>query len=73
MFFQVWQRCTHIYLPLQLVILNFQEETLWLYLSNGVLRIRSMLGHEVGILALKKKCGHWAKCPDSDVYIWSRR
>lgn len=24
---------------------QFQEETLWLYLANGVLRIRSMLGH----------------------------
>lgn len=25
---------------------EFQEEVLWLYLANGVLRIRSMLGHE---------------------------
>jgi imidazolonepropionase-like amidohydrolase len=33
---------------------QLQEETLWLYLSNGVLRIRSMLGHE-SHLALKKK------------------
>ncbi|MFT7204976.1 MAG: imidazolonepropionase-like amidohydrolase, partial [Algoriphagus sp.] len=33
---------------------QLQEETLWLYLTNGVLRIRSMLGHE-SHLALKKK------------------
>jgi imidazolonepropionase-like amidohydrolase len=33
---------------------QLQEETLWLYLSNGVLRIRSMLGHE-SHLALKNK------------------
>lgn len=32
---------------------QLQEETLWLYLANGVLRIRSMLGHE-SHLALKK-------------------
>lgn len=31
---------------------QLQEESLWLYLSNGVLRIRSMLGHE-SHLALK--------------------
>jgi hypothetical protein len=33
---------------------QLQEETVWLYLSNGVLRIRSMLGHE-SHLALKNK------------------
>ena len=33
---------------------EFQEEVLWLYLANGVLRIRSMLGHE-SHLALKEK------------------
>jgi hypothetical protein len=33
---------------------QLQEETVWLYLSNGVLRIRSMLGHE-SRLALKHK------------------
>ena len=33
---------------------QLQEETLWLYLANGVLRIRSMLGHE-SHLELKKK------------------
>jgi hypothetical protein len=33
---------------------QLQEETVWLYLSNGVLRIRSMLGYE-SHLALKNK------------------
>ncbi len=33
---------------------EFQEEVLWLYLANGVLRIRSMLGHE-SHLVLKAK------------------
>jgi imidazolonepropionase-like amidohydrolase len=33
---------------------QLQEETLWLYLANGVLRIRSMLGHE-SHLELKRK------------------
>ncbi|MDP3472861.1 MAG: amidohydrolase family protein [Algoriphagus sp.] len=33
---------------------EFQEEVLWLYLANGVLRIRSMLGHE-SHLALKAR------------------
>ena len=33
---------------------QLQEETLWLYLSNGVLSIRSMLGHE-SHLNLKQK------------------
>ena len=33
---------------------EFQEEVLWLYLANGVLRIRSMMGHE-SHLALKEK------------------
>ncbi|TDQ16333.1 imidazolonepropionase-like amidohydrolase [Algoriphagus boseongensis] len=32
----------------------FQEEVLWMYLANGVLRIRSMLGHE-SHLELKKR------------------
>lgn len=32
----------------------FQEEVLWMYLANGVLRIRSMLGHE-SHLDLKKR------------------
>ncbi|OOG68018.1 amidohydrolase family protein [Algoriphagus sp. A40] len=32
----------------------FQEEVLWMYLANGVLRIRSMLGHE-SHLALKDR------------------
>lgn len=32
----------------------FQEEVLWMYLANGVLRIRSMLGHE-SHLALKAR------------------
>ncbi len=33
---------------------EFQEEVLWLYLANGVLRIRSMMGHE-SHLVLKDK------------------
>ncbi|GAA0880641.1 amidohydrolase family protein [Algoriphagus jejuensis] len=33
---------------------EFQEDVLWLYLANGVLRIRSMLGHE-SHLTLKAK------------------
>lgn len=32
----------------------FQEEVLWMYLANGVLRIRSMLGHD-SHLELKRK------------------
>lgn len=33
---------------------EFQEEVLWMYLANGVLRIRSMLGHE-SHLTLKER------------------
>ena len=33
---------------------EFQEEVLWMYLANGVLRIRSMLGHE-SHLELKRR------------------
>jgi imidazolonepropionase-like amidohydrolase len=45
----------HAHLPVaQNENTNLQEETLWLYLANGVLRIRSMLGHE-SHLELKRK------------------
>jgi len=45
----------HAHLPVaQNENTKLQEETLWLYLANGVLRIRSMLGHE-SHLELKRK------------------
>lgn len=36
---------------------QLQEETLWLYLANGVLRIRSMLGHESHLILKEKVTG----------------